>query len=422
MFETDHTLIESWMSPENSQVTSGEGSEHARILAPQRPRDGEELIPESVHTPQREQHVLFADPEYQKIYDQVSATPDIYAVGYSENRRDIRLREVSVRLFKESHPDIYAGYIQQEQTRVYEDLQNDPAIWDVESNIMKFAQYRFDGDRKSGLQTTLTAALNVESNQKWRQFAYQFPEKAQAYADKGHEKLQKALRQLEDQRQKELSKQMTKAESVRLQLVKIDDIASGKLDLSRENVAAQTEESITIAQEALHEPGNESSVLELLTELDELENAGEGTIQSESGSPTVKDIFMSNLEQFIRAGDDETGKQSGSIETRYNMFKFFKKLADTGDETEKQIAIDTVDKKSKDWINSSGDIALFVFYVDIITKHGTEEQKQNAGQLLAEFLQGSKALENHEAQAELLGLAEQLSTEVSDNDVIQEGA
>ena len=126
--------------------------------------------------------------------DLLSAEGQSYNLGHIDpNKKNLpTLQSDAQRLFRERYAQDANAYDEKEKTRVYDSPSNDPAVVQAESNIL--AATNLDPQVRNGGTRDVWGAVNSrESIHGWDTFVQQYPEKAKAYADKGHDELKKAL-------------------------------------------------------------------------------------------------------------------------------------------------------------------------------------------------------------------------------------
>lgn len=144
-----------------------------------------------------------------------------YNLGHLDpkDRGKPTLKSDSDRLFREKYADDAKAYDQKEKSRVYEDPKQDPAIRQTEDAITKATNQDRQVQnvrRASGLDgygATWDRVFTRETIQGWDRFVSQYPDKARAYADKGHVQLQRALESRERRKQEQEQGQRVEASS-----------------------------------------------------------------------------------------------------------------------------------------------------------------------------------------------------------------
>lgn len=144
-----------------------------------------------------------------------------YHLGYIDpkDRHLPTLKSDTDKLFRERYPADAQSYDIKEKTRIYDSPSSDPAIRQVDEDILKATKLDSqvqNANSARGIDSFGNVWDRVharESIHRWDSFIDQYPEKAKAYADKGYVELQRAFAGRE--RVKQYREQQQRAEAVK---------------------------------------------------------------------------------------------------------------------------------------------------------------------------------------------------------------
>lgn len=155
-----------------------------------------------------------------------------YHLGYinPKDRHLPTLKSDADKLFRERYPGGAQSYDIKEKTRIYDSPSNDPAIRQVDTDILKATNLDSrvqNANTARGIDSFGNVWDQVharESTHRWNRFIGQYPEKAKAYADAGHVGIQRAFAGRE--RAKQYQEQQQKVEAAKPKTLDKDDKAA----------------------------------------------------------------------------------------------------------------------------------------------------------------------------------------------------
>lgn len=144
-----------------------------------------------------------------------------YRLGHvAPGERDLpTLTSDANKVFRERYSTDAAAYDSKERSRVYEDPKSDPALRQVEDDILLAAnsdQRVRDANSTAGIDSHSNIWREVygrESVNAWDRFILQYPDKAREYAQKGHGQIQEALTRREQIQQIQAEQASRQAQS-----------------------------------------------------------------------------------------------------------------------------------------------------------------------------------------------------------------
>lgn len=140
------------------------------------------------------------DDRYQAIFENIKkewtkADPDFFKRG--DDFDSVTLRLDAQRVFRQKYPEATRIYDGKEKVRIYEDYNSDPemrrAINAINSLTRGDPQIRHANPaNKEEYDRVLNDVRAREATQVWNRFVEEYPEKAKAYAEKGHPQIKMA--------------------------------------------------------------------------------------------------------------------------------------------------------------------------------------------------------------------------------------
>jgi len=200
---------------------------------------GEKASAEKSEKPQ----YLEDDPRYKKIVEDLAlsrlkegdmaefnekfsgeVSPEGYLLDRDEKETDLKPSEIAYLSFEDtqlakiqferSYPQEAKDYEEKEASRIYDNPEKDPLFFlsmiEINAKTNSLCSERYPNDLKKQQEEWLAIKSEVSAPY-WEEFAKEYPEKAKAYAEKGHENVKKAL---EKARKKNLDENQNKSENI----------------------------------------------------------------------------------------------------------------------------------------------------------------------------------------------------------------
>jgi hypothetical protein len=136
-----------------------------------------------------------------------------YILGWldPEKRNLPTLDSDSSMVFREKFPGDAKAYDIKEDSRVYENFSKDPAVRETNGDILDSTNSDSDVLKSPGLEQW-NKVYSRESFNKWNNFVDKYPDKAKAYADKGHSEIKRVLEGRERYKQEQGNNSSPKTE------------------------------------------------------------------------------------------------------------------------------------------------------------------------------------------------------------------
>lgn len=208
------------------------------------------------------------DPRYQEIKreleqkwleanpgkDFLSFEGQNYQLGYVDPKEKQlpTVKPDTIKLFRERYTDDATAYDTKERTRLYDDPNRDPAIKQIEDDILRATNLDSqvqNANRATGIDShgNIWGRVNArETIHGWDRFIEQYSEKAKAYAERGYEQLKRAFEGKERLRQ--YREQQQKAEVARPKTIRDEAVFRSFMDNPTNGLNARVWEGVSSAE------------------------------------------------------------------------------------------------------------------------------------------------------------------------------